>query len=144
MSETTLEPDDSEVEQQEAAPGLTALPVVVEGTVRTQQLPAKAAGARRIVASLTDPKRLLGRDPRRRRAVIQLYDATGTSHGIFYGTSSNEVAPPAAFAARLGLGLPGAIPVASHLLEVTNIDELWCLADTAACEVSVLAEQWAD
>lgn len=144
MSETILEPDDAEVEQLEAAPGLTTLPVMVEGTVRTQQLPAKAAGARRLTVSTTQQQKLLGRDPRRRRAVIQVYDTAGLSHGIFYGTSSNEVQPPAQFAARLALSLPGATPSASHLLEVTNIDELWVLADTAACEVSVLAEQWAD
>lgn len=144
MAEPELAPDDATVEQAEA-PGLGTIPVTVEGPVRTHQLPSRAAGYRRITASVTEPQRVLGRDPRRRRVVLQVYDATGTSHGVFYGTSRGQMAPPAPFAARLGVTLPaGGIPVASPLLELTGMDELWLLADTAACEVTVAAEQWAD
>lgn len=145
-----LEPDDATVVQEEVAPGLSSIPVVVEGPVRVQELPSKAAGYRRVVASLTQPQKVLGRDPRRRRMVLQVYDATGTTHGVFYGATRTEVAPGETggapqFAARLGVTLPaGGVPVASPLLELTGMDELWVLADTAACELSVSVEQWAD
>lgn len=139
------EPDDAEVEQAEYDHGATSIPVEVCGPVRTQALPSKAAGYRRVTVGTTQALRVLGRDPRRRRAVIQVYDATGTTHGVFYGATAAEVAPPAPFAARLGVTLPaGGVPVASHPLELTGMDELWVLADTAACELSVSAEQWAD
>lgn len=139
-----LDVDDAAVEQ-DVAPPLGALPVVVETPVRTQQLPARAAGYRRVTVGTTEPLRVLGRDPRRRRVLVQVYDATGTTHGAFYGTTRNEVTPPAAFAARLGVTLPaGGIPVASPVIELTSMDELWVLADTAACDVTVAAEQWAD
>lgn len=139
------EPDDAEVEQAEYAGGATAIPVEVCGPVRTQALPSKAAGYRRVSVGTVEPQRVLGRDPRRRRVVIQVYDATGTTHGVFYGATKNEVTPPAPFAARLGVTLPaGAVPVASPVLELTGMDELWVVADTAACELTVAAEQWAD
>lgn len=140
-----LEPDDATVEQEEAPPALGVIPVSVEGPVQTRELPAKAAGYRRVTLNTTQPQRVLGRDPRRRRAVIQVYDATGTSHGVYFGTSLNEVTPPSAYAARLGVTLPaGGIPVASHPLELTGMDEVWAVADTAGCELTVIAEQWAD
>jgi hypothetical protein len=139
------EPTDAEVEQAEYDHGVTAIPVEVCGPVRAQQLPAKAAGYRRVTASTTQAQKVLGRDPRRRRMVLQVYDPAGATHGVFYGATAAEVTPPAPFAARLGVTLPaGGIPVASPLLELTGMDELWILADTAACELSVSAEQWAD
>lgn len=139
------EPDDATVEQAEQLPGLTTIPVSVETPVATREMPAKAAGYRRVTTSLTEPQRVLGRDPRRKRALVQVYDATGTTHGVFYGTSRNEVAPPSTYAARLAVTLPaGGIPVASPVIELTGMDELWLLADTAVCDVTVAAEQWAD
>lgn len=149
-TEPVTEPDDATVEQEEVAPSLTCIPVVVEGPVRIQELPAKAAGYRRVVASTTEPKKVLGRDPRRRRMVLQVYDAAGATHGVFYGASRTEVAPgdngaAPPYAARLGVTLPaGGVPVASPLLELTGMDELWVLADTAVCDLSIAAEQWAD
>jgi hypothetical protein len=145
MASPETEPDNATVEQAEDAPGLGCIPVSVEGPVSTRELPAKAAGYRRVTASTTEPQRVLGRDPRRKRALLQVYDVTGTTHGVFYGTTRNEVAPPAPFAARLAVTLPaGGIPVASQVIELTGSDELWILADTAACDVTVSAEQWAD
>lgn len=140
-----VEPDDATVEQAEHTPGLTTIPVSVQTPVSTRELPARAGGYRRVTASLTEPQRVLGRDPRRKRVLLQVYDATGTTHGVFYGTSRAEVAPPAPFAARLGVTLPaGGVPVASPVIELTGMDELWVLADTAVCDVTVAAEQWAD
>jgi len=144
MTPDALEPGDAAVEQEEAPP-LGALPVTVETPVRVQELPARAAGYRRVAVGTTEPLRVLGRDPRRRRAVIQVYDAAGATHGVYLGASRTEVAPPASFAARLGVATPGGgTPVASHPLELRGLDELWLLADTAGCEVTVIAEQWAD
>lgn len=141
----TTEPDDATVEQSQAPAGLSCIPVTVETPVQSRELPAKAAGYRRVTVDTTTPQRVLGRDPRRRRVVLQVYDATGATQGVFYGTTRNEVAPPAAFAARLGVTVPASgVPVASPLLELTGMDELWLLADTSACDVTVAAEQWAD
>lgn len=141
-----LEPDDATVVQEEGMPGLTTIPVCVEGPVRTQALPARAAGYRRVTVTTTSPQRVLGRDPRRRRALVQVYDATGATHGVMLGATLNETTPPAAMAARLAVAAPaaGGTAVASPVLELTSTDELWVVADTAACELTVIAEQWAD
>lgn len=140
-----ISPDDATVEQAEYPHGvMTTLPVCVEGPVQTQALPTQGSGSRRVTLSTTQPQRLLGKDPRRARATIQVYDASGATHGIFHGPTQNEVNPPSSYAARLGVTLPaGGIPVASAILTVTSREELWAVADTAACEVSVVSEQWA-
>lgn len=141
-----LEPTDAEVVQEEAAPGLTTIPVCVEGPVRVHQLPARASGYRRVTVGTSTPLRVLGRDPRRRRVLLQAFDADGATQGVFYGATAMEVTPPAAFAARLAVPGPAAsgATVASPVLELTGVDELWVLADTAQCELTVTAEQWAD
>lgn len=141
-----LEPDDADVLQDEGMPGLTTIPVCVDGPVRVQQLPAKAAGYRRVTVTTTTPQRVLGRDPRRKRAVLQVFDSAGATRGVFYGATLNEVTPPAALAARLAVASPAVAgaTVASPVLELTGQDELWVVADTAVCELTVTAEQWAD
>ena len=140
-----VEPDDATVAQEEAPPGLGCIPVTVEGPVRSVELPAKSSGSRRYGVTTTEAFRVLGRDPRRKRALIQCSDATGASHGLFHGATANEVTPPADYAARLAMTNAGAgLPAASPVLEITSTDELWVLADTAACDVSVTSEQWAD
>jgi hypothetical protein len=143
-TEVELQPDDQEVMQTEHAPGLQCIPVTVEEPVRTVELPAKSGGSRRYVASLTTPQRVLGRDPRRKSAVIELFDVAGLSRGIFYGTSQNEVNPPSSYAARLALAPAAAVPTRSAQLHWDVVDELWMIADTAVCDVSVTAAQWAD
>lgn len=143
-----IEPDDATVEQEEAPPGLGCIPVTVEGPVRSVELPAKGNGSRRYPVGTTQPVRILGRDPRRKRATVQVYDATGATRGIFHGATETELTPTdgataPAFAARLAATGPASAPVASELLVITSLDELWVIADTAACEVSVISEQWA-
>lgn len=144
--QAATEPDDATVEQVEHAGPLTTIPVCVEGPTTTRELPAKASGYRRVTVGTTTPLRVLGRDPRRKRAVLQVYDAMGATHGVMIGTTINEVAPPASFAARLAVSAPATAgaAVASPLLELTSLDELWLLADTAACDVTVISEQWAE
>lgn len=141
-----LEPTDAEVVQDQAPMELTTIPVCISEPVRTQALPAKAAGYRRVTVTTATPQRVLGRDPRRRRMVLQVYDATGTTAGVLFGATLNEVTPPAALAARLAVGAPATdgAAVASPVLELTSTDELWVLADGAACDLTVISEQWAD
>lgn len=141
-----MEPSDADVVQEEAPGPLTTIPVCVEGPVRTQELPARAAGYRRVTVTTDRPQRVLGRDPRRRRALLQVYDATGTAGGVFLGATINEVTPPVAMAARLAVPGPAVdgAAVTSPVLEVTSTDELWVVADGATVELTVIAEQWAD
>lgn len=146
MSTPSIEPSDADVVQEESPVPLQTVPVQVMGPTRTVELPAKTGGLRRVVLDTATPQKILGRDPRRKRAVVQVYTAAGaigTSQGAFLGNSRNECTPPAGFAFRLGLTV-GTTQVASHLLEITSQDEVWAIADTQACEISVSAELWAD
>lgn len=146
MASPDIEPDDAAVEQEESAPGLGTIPVCVDGPVRVQELPARASGYRRVALTTTTPQKVLGRDPRRRRALLQVFDAAGATQGVFYGVTLNQVTPPSSYAARLAVMSPAVdgATVASPVLELTGMDELWAVADTADCELSVTAEQWAD
>lgn len=78
--------------------------------------------------------------------LLQVFDANGATAGVFYGATLNEVTPPAPLAARLAVASPAVdgATVASPVLELTGMDELWVVADTAVCELSVTAEQWAE
>jgi hypothetical protein len=125
-----LIPDTDDVLQEEAAPvPMTPIPVVAEGPVRVQELPARSAGWRTYDLLPTEAVKVLEADPRRRRAVIQ---ATGDA--IMLGGSQAG----ATAGARFGAGV---------LLEITTCDEVWARSVTtppAACTLGVMNEQWAD
>jgi hypothetical protein len=134
----SIETDTDDVVQTEAEPSLTTIPVTVEGPTRTQELPAKASGMRLVTLTTNVPTRILGNDPRRKRAILIAFPLAGeTVPGITIGTSRNEVTSPySAF-----------IPVVngmSHQLVLTASDELWVMANNDNTRVSVIAEQWAN
>lgn len=119
------------------------LAVTVTDPARVILMPAQSAGMRQFTLSTTVPVKVLDRDPRRKRAVVTLFDTGGTSDGARLAGTQAATGGPTSF--LLPLAGPGiaAGNVASGPLEITSMDEVWALAQTAACTLSVLSEQWA-
>lgn len=133
------------LQEQEAYPAATdPIPTIVCEPVRSITLPAKSGGYRNYALTTTESIQVLGRDPRRKRAVLQVSDQEGESAGAFLGGTQGEALTGNAFL----LALPGpaiaATPVVSTTLEITSMDEVWASALTADCTLSVINEQWAE
>lgn len=129
-----LQPTTDELLQVEApAAPLVAIPVTVEGPVRVQSPPAVSLQVSQQFLDSTggfiQPVRLLGDDPRRKRAQIVAKD-----QAMRVGTSQKQVMNPTTCA----------VWPAGVMLEVCSRTELWVAADTATTIVSVITEQWAD
>lgn len=122
--------DTIDVMQEEGNPGVPlaplTVPVVVEGPVRVQGLPAKSSGMRRVGVG-TDAYRLLGSDPRRRRAVIL------ASAAIYVADSQ----------AQIGSDFCAKWP-SNTALELTATSALYVAAQSGTADVTVIAENWAD
>lgn len=112
--------------------------------VRVLQLPARSGGFRSYDLTSTQAVRVLDRDPRRKRAVLQVFDTAGVSTGARLGGTQAEGLSENAYL----LGLPGPGIAAGNVigatLEITNMDEVWASAVGEACTLSVLNEQWAE
>ena len=103
---------------------MTAIPVVVEGPTRVQQLPTRSAGMRSYDLT-TEPVRVLEGDPRRRQALLS------ASAAILVG--------PTQAAANAGAQLQS-----GNLPPLTTSDEVWARAVTGTATLGVINEQWAD
>lgn len=68
MTDHQMDPDDAEILQSEDVP-LTAVPVVIQGPVRVQQLPRKSPGARTLVVT-SAPQLIFPADPHRASCVL--------------------------------------------------------------------------
>lgn len=136
-------PGDILQEQEPYEANVPPIPTVVCEPVRTVALPARIGAFAQFTLSTTVPIRVLDRDPRRKRAVITLFDTAGASDGAVLG-GTQAVSLNNGFL----LPLPGpgiaAGNVASTMLEITSVDEVWATALTAACTLSVMNEQWAE
>lgn len=117
------------------------IPVDIHGPVHTRPLSARNAGLRSYTLSTTTPIKIAGHDPRRKRMVLYAVDFTGTSHGVRLGNSRAEV-EAGSFPFLLGVFQVGGTTATSQTLEITSMDEIWALADTAACTLSVASESW--
>lgn len=123
----TVDPDmDDLLQEEEQAAAMTPIPVVAEGPVRTQALPARSAGMRTYDLTRAAAVRVLDADPRRRRAVLQ---ATGGSYRL--GGSQA--------AAQHG----GATITDGVMLTLTTCEEVWATAAWDDTALSVINEQWA-
>ena len=131
------------LQEQEDAYNTTPVPTVICEPVRSIILPARIGAFTQHTLSTTTPIRVLDRDPRRKRAVITLFDTAGASDGAVLGGTQ-------AVSLNNGFLLPFPGPniaagnVASTVLEITSVDEVWATAMTAACTLSVMNEQWAE
>lgn len=112
------------------------LPVTLVTPSNVILLPAHSGGWRQYPLSTTVPVRILGRDPRRKRAVIMGWSTADATTGIQLADGQALAASDRAFILPMVLK-------ASLDLEVTSVDEVWAMALGAACTVSVLNEHWA-
>lgn len=146
MTIPDLTQDPSDVVQELEPYTVNAVPIetVICEPVRTIALPAKNGGFRNFALTTTQSVMVLSRDPRRKRAVLQVSDTAGASDGAFIGGSQAEALSGNAFL----LALPGpgiaAGNVTGGTLEITSMDEVWASANVAACTLSVMNEQWAE
>lgn len=138
----SMTPTDGEVLQEEAPDNvLEAVPVAVQGPVRTQALPARAAGFRRTTIGTEQPFRIASADPRRRALQIQAYDAAGTCTSVLIANTRSQVEHTGA---RLVMLAGAGTAVATPLLTLTATDEVWVLPVDGPCEINTFGEQWAE
>lgn len=133
------------LQEQEYDPAkVPPIPVVICEPARTVTLPSKSGGWRQYDLTVGTSQRVLDRDPRRRRAIIQVSDAAGASAGALLGGSEAEGTSDYAFLlATTSSGNTTFDTATSYLLEVTSMDEVWASASGASCVLSVMNEQWA-
>lgn len=119
-------PTNEEVYQAET-PVAPTVPVEVQGPVQVDELPARSGGCFAVTAS-TAPLRLLGNDPRRKRAVVISID-----QNIYIGNTSSQVLMPSG----------AALWPQDVALELQNSDEWWVAAASSTTTVTVIVENWA-
>lgn len=119
---------------------LTNVPVEIAGVVQTRLLAARGAGMRSYNLTTTTAVKVAGHDPRRRFLKLNCVDFTATSHGVRLGQTANEALSPQAFI--LPVFQVGGTTATSVPLEISAITELWAVADTAACTLAVMSENW--
>jgi hypothetical protein len=123
---SVTEPTAPEVEQSEQ-PNIPSVPVMVEGPIRVQELPATTGRAFSLTGvTTTEPKKLLDEDPRRKRAVI-----VGNDDDIFIGRTQQEC-------------IQGAILPVDTPVYITHKDPVWVAAVNSTTRVSCIMELWAD
>lgn len=146
MSAEVFDPTPADIGQTEAghlAP-LPPIPVTAVDPVRVQTLPSRQGGFIRRTLAVGTAVRILDTDPRRRRAVLLVFDTAGASDGAILGTTQAQAVSALSFL----LPLPGPNIAASNVssvpFEITSTGELWASAAVAVCDISVMNEQWAD
>lgn len=131
MSDLIPDTDDVLQDEPQAAP-LTPIPVHVEGTVRVQELPSPLVVVVQVFADSTagfiQPQRILGEDPRRKRATL-----VATDQNLRIGTSQKQV-----MSADTCALWPKNVP-----LEIQGKSEIWVASDTDTTRISAVVEQWA-
>lgn len=118
------------------------IPTVITDPVHTLELPTRSGGFRQYTLSTTSAVKILDRDPRRKRAVLTVFDTAGASNGVLLGNTQAEA--QSSYAALLPLPGPGiaAGNVAFGPVELTMSDEVWASASGESCVISVINEQW--
>lgn len=142
-----FEPEPGEILQEEEVEELHVIPVTVVDPVRSQLMPAKLGGFRSFEVGTTQAVQILGRDPRRKRAVITIHDNTdaGTAHGVYLGTTQSGANTTYGFLLPFNIRGTG-LGAGGGPLELTTMDEIWALTEDTGngkVIVSVLSEQWA-
>ncbi len=139
-------PDTPDVlqEEPEAPAAFEQHPIAVaqQGPVRTQDLPSKASGYKTYDLNTTTAVKILGQDPRRRRAVLIVADKNGVSRGAALGGTQAQAQE--SVGANIPLYGTGISSSYSHPpVELLQSDEVWAIACGATCTVTVISEQWA-
>jgi hypothetical protein len=138
-------PDAPDIYQPEApAPiNMAPVPVVAEGPIRTQELPAKSAGYRTYFLDTVVPQKILMRDFKRKQAIIIVADKAGQSRGAALGdTQAMAAENTGANIPLYGTGVSTAFVAAP--ITVSGVDEVWAIACGTACTISVINEQWSE
>ena len=129
MSEQMNEqiPDVGEVQQrEEEARPIEAVPVVVEGPVRAQDVGSRSGAMRSVAVSQTDIQPLVGADLRRRSLLVW------TSAAVRIGSREDVEA-----------GAAAVTPV-NVVIPITHTDAVWVRGDAGAAVVSFILELWTD
>ena len=123
-------PEPSEVLQVEEYPAhIPAVPVVVEGPVKSQQLPGIGPWAPgQLTIDAVTPQQIVGPDPRRKRLVVMAQSAS-----VFLSDSSAGAAGNRRFRT----------PV-DQRHEFTHTGEVWALGDGGTAIVSWYVEFWTE
>lgn len=131
-----FDPTPAEINQTEnvATVPIPPLPVTVVDPIPVRDMPAVSSGWQAYDVPLTTSPavRVLGRDPRRKRALIVAVDLAGTTGRMQLGGTQAEAGSDRA-----------TIWPINTPLEITGSDEVWASARTAVITVSVINEQWA-
>lgn len=130
-AQTEVQPDDAEVVQAEDGHGteMVRVPVVIDGPVRTVNLPAKSGGMFTVSGVDNNGTRLVSHDPRRRQVTII------STADIMIGGNQSQ-------ANLKGARIPANVAFVYH-----GLDELWgasVAVPPATADVSVIVENWAD
>lgn len=134
-----LEQDTPEILAQTDPYPLQTIPVEVCGPVETRELPARNSSLRAVAVGQTTAIRIAGHDARRKSLRLLAYDATGACTAVGLGNSKNEA--EGAFAFVLPLTTAGSASV-SQMMALNSISEVWAVAITKGCTVSVTSESW--
>lgn len=118
---------------------LQTVPVEVCGPVETRELASRNSSLRGVTLSTTAATRIAGHDGRRKGLRVWAYDSAGTATAVALGNSKNEA--EGAYAAVLPMVKTGTVSD-SKILPLDSITELWALAVTGACVLSVVSESW--
>lgn len=127
MTYVDLQPDDLEVLQAETPEVVPAAAVIVQGVVRTQDLPRKSAASRNRSLG-TGMTKLLAADDR--RAMVRLMSIGATMQVAFSQASTQDPS--------MCIQWPANTP-----LEITASCEVWAAALTGTTIVSIMTEYWA-
>lgn len=127
---TERDPTQEELDQREPA-DLQAVPVRIEGPVRSQQLPAQTWAAKTIELTDDETIRVLNRDPRRKRAYLLSNDGATWIGASQAGTLNVGFRLPDGGLDGLGL-------------ELTHSEEVWAVADGNTSNLRMVVEYWAE
>ena len=119
------------------------IPVALHGDpiVRVRELPTVLGAWSRydlLVNAAALP--VLGRDPRRKRAVLMAVNTAGTPSSVILGGTQAEASSDRGFL----MSVTANSNVTPVQIEITHTSEVWASALTANITLSVLNEQWAD
>lgn len=136
------DPAPSEIVQDltDAPAAVPPLPVVAAEPLNVRELPSRQSGLQCYDLTTTLAVQILGRDPRRKRAVVTGFTTQATCRGARMGPTQAGALSGYAFLFPSALAA-GGFPA---ILEIGSEDELWAVADTQVCTLSVINEQWAD
>jgi hypothetical protein len=129
VHETQPEPEEVLQHEPDAVLDMGSVPVVVDGPVRVQSLPAMVwAVAQARPTDTLGAQQLLGANPNRKRAVLT------SLQGGYYLAPTKAQAESRTSAARIGLSTP---------IEITHVGEVWVYNEAAETPaVSAIIEYW--